>query len=271
MPELPEVETTRLGISPTVLHQPIESVVIRTSMLRWPVSDRLAQVLPGSRINSIERRAKYLLFDNGAGRLIIHLGMSGSLRIVPASAPVGPHDHVDIVLNNGRALRYTDPRKFGCLLWHEGPLEQHPLFQNLGPEPLTDDFNGAYLKRISRGRKRAVKSFVMDGAIVAGVGNIYANESLFGAGIRPTRPAGRISLDRYNLLAEEIKDVLKNAIAVGGTTLRDFTGADGQPGYFKQSLMVYGRGNTPCKLCFTKLTEIRLGQRSTVYCRKCQT
>ncbi|MCB1671404.1 MAG: bifunctional DNA-formamidopyrimidine glycosylase/DNA-(apurinic or apyrimidinic site) lyase [Gammaproteobacteria bacterium] len=271
MPELPEVETTRRGITSSLLHKPITAVRVRTSQLRWPVPGQLGRILSGSAFERIERRAKYLLLNNGKGTLIIHLGMSGSLRLVPADGPAGKHDHVDIVLADGQALRFTDPRKFGCLLWHEGPIAGHPLLQHLGPEPLTDAFNGAYLKRLSRGRKLAVKSFIMDGAVVVGVGNIYANESLFNAGIRPSRPAGRISLGRYELLATEIKQVLQNAIDVGGTTLRDFTGGDGKPGYFKQSLRVYGRGKLPCKVCQTPLTEIRLGQRSTVYCQSCQT
>jgi len=270
MPELPEVETTRRGISPAVLDQPIRSITVRCARLRWPVPARLSQVLPGTRFTRIQRRAKYLLLDNGAGTLIIHLGMSGSLRILPATTPAGKHDHVDIVLGNGQALRYTDPRKFGSLLWHTGPPEAHPLLQNLGPEPLTDAFNGDTLYHASRGRRVAVKSFIMDNAVVVGVGNIYANESLFNAGIRPSRAARSISRARYERLALEIKRVLQNAIDVGGTTLRDFTGGDGKPGYFRQSLQVYGRGNLSCKTCGSTLKEIRLGQRSTVYCPACQ-
>lgn len=271
MPELPEVETTRRGISPAVLHVPIRELIVRSPRLRWPIPKELRTILPGTRFDTIERRAKYLLLDNGKGKLIIHLGMSGSLRIVSASTTPGKHDHVDIVLANGLALRFTDPRKFGCLLWHSGPVEQHPLLSHLGPEPLSDAFDGDYLKKMSRGRKVAVKNFIMDGSVVVGVGNIYANESLFNAGIRPTRAAGSVSLARYRRLADEIRTVLQNAIDVGGTTLRDFTGGDGKPGYFKQSLKVYGRGHQPCKRCGMELTEVRLGQRSTVYCRKCQT
>ncbi|MEZ5490033.1 MAG: bifunctional DNA-formamidopyrimidine glycosylase/DNA-(apurinic or apyrimidinic site) lyase [Gammaproteobacteria bacterium] len=271
MPELPEVETTRRGIAPAILHQPVKSVVVRTLRLRWPIPEQLASSLVGTRFNQVERRAKYLLLDNGTGRLIIHLGMSGSLRIVPASLPAGKHDHVDIVFQNGIALRFTDPRKFGCLLWQQGPLLLHPLFRRLGPEPLTADFDGDHLWRASRNKKVAIKNFIMDSSVVVGVGNIYANESLFNAGIRPTRPAGKISRARYSRLADEIKQVLHNAIEVGGTTLRDFTGGDGKPGYFKQSLRVYGRGNAPCQVCGKPLTEVRLGQRSTVFCRQCQT
>ena len=271
MPELPEVETTRRGITPGILQKPVRAVVIRCPNLRWPIPQDLKKILPGTRFESIERRAKYLLLSNDKGHLIIHLGMSGSLRIVPASTPPGKHDHVDIVLSNDQALRYTDPRRFGCLLWHSGPVEQHPLLNRLGPEPLTDSFDGKILKAASKGKKVAVKNFIMDGSVVVGVGNIYANEALFNAGIRPTRAASRVSLARYCRLAEEIKSVLQNAIDVGGTTLRDFTGSDGKPGYFKQSLKVYGRGGEPCVVCGLSLSEIRLGQRSTVYCRQCQT
>jgi len=270
MPELPEVETTRRGITPGILHKSIRAVVIRTPSLRWPIPQELRQILPGTRIESILRRAKYLLLSNETGHLIIHLGMSGSLRIVPTSTPPGKHDHVDIIFTNNQALRFTDPRRFGCLLWHEGPIEQHPLLHKLGPEPLTDCFDGNTLKTASRAKKVAVKNFIMDGKVVVGVGNIYANEALFKAGIHPSRAANRISLARYCRLAEEIKTILQNAIDVGGTTLRDFTGSDGKPGYFKQSLEVYGRGGEPCVNCGLELTEIRLGQRSTVYCRQCQ-
>ena len=271
MPELPEVETTRRGITPGVLHRPVRAVVIRCPSLRWPIPLELAQLLPGTQFDRVDRRGKYLLLSNDKGHLIIHLGMSGSLRIVPASTPPGKHDHVDIIFTNNQVLRFTDPRRFGCLLWHTGSIQQHPLLSRLGPEPLTDSFDGNTLKAASRGKKIAVKNFIMDGAVVVGVGNIYANEALFNAGIHPTRAANRISLARYLELAKEIKMVLQNAINVGGTTLRDFTGSDGKPGYFKQSLKVYGRGGEACTECGLELTEIRLGQRSTVYCRHCQT
>lgn len=271
MPELPEVETTRRGISPTLLHKPVREVVIRAPSLRWPIPKALVKTLPGTRFDRIDRRAKYLLLRNERGYVIIHLGMSGSLRIVPATTPPGKHDHVDIILADNKALRFTDPRRFGCLLWHSGPPEEHPLLQGLGPEPLTDGFDGDYLKAVSKGKKVAVKNFIMNSAVVVGVGNIYANEALFAAGIRPTRAAGRVSRARYVRLAQQIKAVLQNAIDVGGTTLRDFTGGDGKPGYFKQSLKVYGRGGQPCVECGIPLTEIRLGQRSTVYCQQCQT
>jgi formamidopyrimidine-DNA glycosylase len=262
MPELPEVET--------LLHKPVREVVIRSPRLRWPIPKTLVKTLPGTRFERIDRRGKYLLLRNAQGHVIIHLGMSGSLRIVPASTPPGKHDHVDIILTDNKALRFTDPRRFGCLLWHSGPPDEHPLLHGLGPEPLTDSFDGDYLKAASKGKKVAVKNFIMNSAVVVGVGNIYANEALFSAGIRPTRAAARISRARYVRLAEQIKTVLQNAIDVGGTTLRDFTGGDGKPGYFKQSLKVYGRGAQPCIACGKPLTEVRLGQRSTVYCRQCQ-
>lgn len=271
MPELPEVETTRRGITPVVLRNTIREVIVRCPGLRWPIPQDLAEVLVGSRFEGVRRRAKYLLLDTGRGHLIIHLGMSGSLRIVTTGTPPVKHDHVDILFANNKALRFTDPRRFGCFLWHTGPVEEHPLLKMLGPEPLSDQFGGQTLKIGSKGKKVAVKNFIMDGSVVVGVGNIYANEALFNAGIRPARAAGRISLVRYNKLATEIKSVLQNAIDVGGTTLRDFTGSDGKPGYFKQSLKVYGRGGEPCVVCGLALSEIRLGQRSTVYCRHCQT
>ncbi len=270
MPELPEVETTRRGITPEILHRPVRSVVVRDNRLRWPVPDGLSGILAGTRFDCIERRAKYLLLHNGAGMLIIHLGMSGSLRIVPAGQPAARHDHVDIVFDNNKAMRFTDPRKFGCILWHPGAATEHPLLRRLGPEPLTAAFDGKYLKDASQARQVAVKNFIMNASVVVGVGNIYANEALFNAGIRPARAAGKVSLPRFQRLADEIKLVLQKAIDAGGTTLRDFTGGDGRPGYFSQSLNVYGRGGLPCIACGTTLSEIRLAQRSTVYCRRCQ-
>lgn len=270
MPELPEVETTLRGIEPHVSGQRVARVIVRNPGLRWPVPPALAEELPGRQIERLERRAKYLLLHAGDGCLIIHLGMSGSLRIVPASAPINRHDHADIVLAGGHILRYCDPRRFGCLLWLKEDPATHPLLSALGPEPLGDGFDGDLLYRQSRGRKAPVKTFIMDNHVVVGVGNIYANEALFMAGIRPDRQAGAISLARYRLLAGCIREVLAQAIAVGGTTLRDFVGGDGKPGYFQQSLLVYGRGGEPCNRCHAVLKEIRLGQRSTVYCPACQ-
>ncbi|HAF91369.1 MAG TPA: DNA-formamidopyrimidine glycosylase [Pseudomonas sp.] len=269
MPELPEVETTRRGIAPHLLGQTIERVVVRDRRLRWPIPEDLDVRLSGQRIEAVERRAKYLLIRVQSGTLIAHLGMSGSLRLVPAELPAAKHEHVDILLGSGQALRYTDPRRFGALLWSELPLE-HPLLASLGPEPLDEGFDGRRLYELSRGRSMAVKPFIMDNAVVVGVGNIYASEALFAAGIDPRRPAGGISRARYERLAAEIRRILAMAIERGGTTLRDFVGGDGKPGYFQQELFVYGRGGAFCKLCGSTLREVRLGQRASVYCGRCQ-
>ncbi len=269
MPELPEVETTRRGIEPHCLGLAVTAVTVREPRLRWPVPSDLPQRLRGQRIQSVRRRAKYLLLDTAAGSLMVHLGMSGSLRLVPAGTAPGRHDHVDIALEGGRMLRYNDPRRFGSMHFL-APGEGHALLDHLGPEPLSDAFDGELLYRRSRGRRGAVKQFIMDGRIVVGVGNIYANEALFHAGIRPDRAAGRISKARYEALAEEIKRVLTYAIGRGGTTLRDFVGGDGQPGYFAQELFVYGRGGEACKRCGGALREKPLNQRNTVYCVVCQ-
>jgi len=269
MPELPEVETTRRGIAPHLLGQTIERVVVRDRRLRWPIPEDLDVRLSGQRIEAVERRAKYLLIRVQSGTLIAHLGMSGSLRLVPAELPAAKHEHVDILLGSGQALRYTDPRRFGALLWSELPLE-HPLLASLGPEPMDEGFDGRRLYELSRGRSMAVKPFIMDNAVVVGVGNIYASEALFAAGIDPRRPAGSISRARYERLAAEIKRILAMAIERGGTTLRDFVGGDGKPGYFQQELFVYGRGGAFCKQCGSTLREVRLGQRASVYCGRCQ-
>ena len=269
MPELPEVETTRRGVEPHSLGRVISSIIVREPRLRWPVPGDLATVLVGQTVSAVERRAKYLLFHTEAGSLLVHLGMSGSLRVVAAGEAPARHDHIDILFQDGRCLRYNDPRRFGCFLWMQ-PGERHPLLSGLGPEPLSDDFGGELLYRRSRGRSGPVKSFIMNGKVVVGVGNIYANEALFLAGIRPDRAAGRISLNRYQSLAEQIKRVLTSAISQGGTTLRDFVGGDGRPGYFAQQLYVYGRRGQPCKRCGGELRDRRLGQRTTVYCVTCQ-
>ena len=269
MPELPEVETTRRGVEPYSRGRRVVQVKVREPRLRWPVPKDLPQRLEGQRIDRVERRAKYLLFSTAAGTVMMHLGMSGSLRVVDENEPPSYHDHLDIVFDDGRALRYNDPRRFGSCLWLE-PGESHKLLANLGPEPLGEEFNGELLYRLSRGRRGAVKPFIMDGKVVVGVGNIYANEALFLAGIRPDRPAGRISQARYERLAREIKQVLTSAIDQGGTTLRDFVGGDGKPGYFAQRLFVYGRENQPCKHCGRMLKKSTLGQRTTVYCVACQ-
>ncbi len=270
MPELPEVETTRRGIAPHLIGQRVQRVVVRNARLRWPIPEDLDVRLSGQQIVSVERRAKYLLIGAEVGTLISHLGMSGSLRMVEAGTPVAKHDHVDIELESGLVLRYTDPRRFGAMLWSiESPL-QHALLQKLGPEPLLDDFSVNHLYECSRGRSIAVKPFIMDNAVVVGVGNIYASEALFAAGIDPRRAAGSLSKARYAKLTAEIKRILAWAIEQGGTTLRDFVGGDGKPGYFQQKLFVYGRSGQPCLGCATELREIKLGQRASVYCPKCQ-
>lgn len=269
MPELPEVETTRRGVEPHCRGRGLESVVVREPRLRWPVPADLAEVLVGQVVERVERRAKYLLFRTGAGTLMVHLGMSGSLRVVKPDEPAAFHDHIDLVFTGGVVLRYNDPRRFGSFHWL-GDEPGHPLLDHLGPEPLDDTFTGAYLYRRSRGRKGPVKNFLMDGKIVVGVGNIYANEALFLAGIRPDRAAGRVGRARYDALAEHVKLVLTSAIEQGGTTLRDFVGGDGKPGYFARQLRVYGRTGEPCRVCKTALRERRLGQRSSVYCVVCQ-
>ena len=270
MPELPEVETTRRGIAPHVEGRRVTKVVVRQRRLRWPVPRALQRELTGQTVKSVGRRAKYLLLGTDAGTAILHLGMSGSLRLVPADSPPGPHDHVDLVLDDGNCLRLTDPRRFGALLWTRADPARHPLLRDLGPEPFDAAFNGAYLYRRARGRRLAVKNFLMDSHIVAGVGNIYANEALFLAGIHPARPAGCISARRYERLAQSVRDILQQAIAQGGTTLRDFVGGDGRPGYFRQTLRVYGRAGQPCPVCNTRLRVTHIGQRSTFYCPRCQ-
>ena len=269
MPELPEVETTRRGIAPYLEGQRVSRVIVRERRLRWPIPEDLDIRLSGQRIERVERRAKYLLIKAEAGSLISHLGMSGSLRLVACGLAAAKHEHVDIELESGLALRYTDPRRFGALLWSQDPL-QHELLRNLGPEPLTDAFAGERLYQLSRGRSMAVKPFIMDNAVVVGVGNIYATEALFAAGIDPRREAGSIARARYQRLAEEIRRILAQAIECGGTTLRDFVGGDGKPGYFQQTLFAYGRGGEFCKVCGATLREVKLGQRASVYCPHCQ-
>lgn len=271
MPELPEVETTLRGISAHVLNSPVTGVNIRNPRLRWPVPDMLAAQLTEQQITAIKRRAKYLLLITHKGTVIIHLGMSGSLRIVAPETPYDKHEHVEICFANGKALRLKDPRRFGAVLWTSAPLESHPLLKNLGPEPLSDDFNATLLYRLSRNKKVAVKQFIMDSKVVVGIGNIYANEALFASAIHPGRGAGKISEKRYQQLCIEIKRILEQAILQGGTTLKDFLGGTGKPGYFQQELLVYGRKGLPCTRCHKPLKEIRLGNRSTVYCTACQT
>ena len=270
MPELPEVETTRLGIQPHIEGLCIKAVIVRESRLRWPIPDKLDQLLQGKTVRSVKRRAKYLLLNMGDGHLLIHLGMSGSLRVITGQEAPKKHDHVDIILNNNHCLRYHDPRRFGAILWTEAPIHEHHLIHKLGPEPLETEFTAQRLFRLSRGRSQPVKTFIMDNQTVVGVGNIYANEALFKAGIRPDRACGKISKVRYERLTESIKATLAKAIEQGGTTLRDFVGGDGKPGYFKQELAVYGRAGQPCLKCARPIKEIRLGNRSTCFCSQCQ-
>ena len=270
MPELPEVETTRRGIEPWLVGRRVERLVVREPRLRWRVPRGLPAKIAGAHIRSVGRRAKYLLVGTDAGTLILHLGMSGSLRILDSATPPLAHDHVDLVLDSGRCLRFNDPRRFGCLLFTAGEPARHKLLKALAVEPLSDEFTGEALWRRARGRSVSIKAFVMDSRIVAGVGNIYASEALFRAGIRPGLAAGRVSRARMAALVEAIRDVLTEAIGVGGTTLRDYVDASGMPGYFRQRLFVYERTGKPCRRCRTPIRQFAQGQRSTYWCPRCQ-
>ncbi len=270
MPELPEVETVRRGIAPHLVGQTVVQVVVRQPRLRWPVPEALAAQLTGQTIQRVERRAKYLLFCTDTGTAIVHLGMTGQLRILPMSAPLQKHDHVDVVLADGCCLRFNDSRRFGAVLWTSESPERHPLLQTLGPEPFDTTYSGSYLHQRAQGRTSAVKTFIMDNHITVGVGNIYANESLFAAGIHPLRPAGQITLVEYERLAVAIREILSAAIQQGGTTLRDFVGGDGAPGYFQQSLRVYNRDSLSCTSCGDLIQRCRISQRATYYCPRCQ-
>lgn len=271
MPELPEVETVRRGVEPHVLGRRITEVTVRDARLRWPVPADFADFARGQTIEAVHRRGKYLIFSLAGGdRLIVHLGMTGRVLVLDAGHPVIKHDHVDLLLDDGRLLRYHDPRRFGAVLPWPRHEPGHLLIDALGPEPLSDAFSGAYLYARSRGKKVAVKNFVMDGQVVVGAGNIYAAESLFRAGIRPTRAAGRVSRDEYARLADAIRAVLNEAITQGGTTLRDFAGADGASGYFQQDLYVYGREGQPCRICGSTIKGLRLGNRASCWCPGCQ-
>lgn len=270
MPELPEVETTLRGIKPHILGQKVIDLIVRHPHLRWPIPADLKKHLKGQTVRALHRRGKYLLFEFKTGTLILHLGMSGRLCVLSKPISAQKHDHVDIHLANHKYLRFTDPRRFGALLWTSEDPMTHPLLSVIGPEPLSAAFNGDYLHLKSRGRKVPVKSFIMNSAIVAGVGNIYATEALFQAGIHPHQSAGKISLVKFQTLATAIKCVLEKAIEKGGTTLKDFMKSDGSPGYFRIELKAYGHGGEPCPRCGTTLTSTRIGQRSTVYCKKCQ-
>ncbi|MDO6706294.1 bifunctional DNA-formamidopyrimidine glycosylase/DNA-(apurinic or apyrimidinic site) lyase [Photobacterium sp. 1_MG-2023] len=268
MPELPEVEVSRMGITPHVVGQTVTRVTVRNPSLRWPVPAEL-KLLEGQMIRGVERRAKYLLLETDAGFAIIHLGMSGSLRILPTEIPPAKHDHVDVLLASGEVLRYNDPRRFGAWLWQARDTE-HPVLSKLGPEPLSEVFDADYLIEKAKGKRTVVKQFIMDNQVVVGVGNIYANESLFAAGIHPQAPAGSLSPARLTRLVADIKQVLDQAITQGGTTLKDFKQSDGKPGYFAQELQVYGKAGKPCPRCGTELNEVKIGQRATVYCSECQ-
>jgi formamidopyrimidine-DNA glycosylase len=270
MPELPEVETSRRGIEPHIVDATVSRVVVRERRLRWPVTRDVDRNLTGATITSVGRRAKYLLINTTSGTAILHLGMSGSVCVLNQGTPAGLHDHVDIEFASGLMLRFRDPRRFGSLHWSKAPLS-HRLLRSLGPEPLDDQFDGDYLWHASRGRTVCVKQFIMNAHVVVGVGNIYASEALFLAGINPRRAAGRVARHRYVTLADAIRTVLNKAIKAGGTTLRDFYGGTGEPGYFKHELQVYGRDEMPCYRCKTPITSIVQGQRSTWYCKQCQT
>jgi len=275
MPELPEVEITRRGLAAHLTGLTIADAVIRSGSLRWPIPKNLPKLLRGQTICSLKRRAKYLLMDCGSGTLILHLGMSGSLRILPVNTPPDRHDHFDLILSNGTLMRLRDPRRFGAVLWHGGDPATHPLLADLGPEPLPDasnksDFDARYLYEATRGRSASIKQCIMDSRIVVGVGNIYANEALFRAGIRPQLAAGKLSLPRCEQLVGAIRATLNEAIKQGGSSLRDFVDTSGQPGYFQQTYWVYGRAGEPCRRCGSTIKQIRQGQRSSFYCGSCQ-
>lgn len=272
MPELPEVETTRRGIAPHLTGRRIGSVQVRNPRMRWPVGSEVNKI-SGQTVRHVRRRAKYLMLACDTGTLILHLGMSGSLRVCPSGTDFRKHDHFVLKIDSGKELRLHDPRRFGAVLWHNaagGDITQHPLLAHLGPEPLDDQFHGNYLWQSCRGRKTSVKQHIMNNKVVVGAGNIYACEALFRSGIRPSKPAGKLSKAKADTLAREIKTVLAEAIQQGGTTLRDFLREDGQPGYFKQRLHVYGRGGEPCHTCRTPIKRTTISNRSTFHCPKCQ-
>jgi formamidopyrimidine-DNA glycosylase len=270
VPELPEVETTRRGICAALVGHSIIDFQLREPRLRWRVESGLERVLTGQRVRDVRRRAKYLLIDLDHGTLLAHLGMSGSLRVMPTDAPRLTHDHYDLVLDTGQCLRFNDPRRFGSLHWCTGDVDAHPLLASLGPEPLEAGLDVEYLAHKARGRRAAVKVFLMDQRIVVGVGNIYASEALFRAGIRPRRAAGRVRRAEWERVVTSIRDVLGEAIEQGGTTLRDYVNAAGTPGYFRQQLFVYERNGEPCRRCATPIRQLVQGQRSTYFCPTCQ-
>ena len=270
MPELPEVESTRRGLAREIVGRTVATVAVREPRLRWPVPAALPRRLAGQVVGAVRRRAKYLLIETGAGTALVHLGMSGSLRLLDARAPPRPHDHLDLVLDDGRCVRYHDPRRFGCWLWTESDPARHPLLAGLGPEPLEPGFDGAWLHGRLRGRTAPIKSLLMDARIVAGVGNIYANEALFVAGIDPRRAGGRVARRRVDRLVEAVRQVLGVAVEAGGTTLRDYARTDGAAGEFAARLNAYGRDGEPCPRCAAPIARTVIGQRATWFCRRCQ-
>ena len=269
MPELPEVEITRRGIEPHVLGRRITSVVVRDARLRWPVASSLAKTLANLKVEAVRRRAKYLILELGQGCLIIHLGMSGSLRVMESGKKALPHDHVDIIFGD-TLLRFRDPRRFGCVIWQAGEAEQHPLLRHLGVEPLGFEFSGDYLHQATRNRKVAIKQLLMNQTVVVGVGNIYASESLFRAGIRPQTRSGRLSRERCTVLASAVVGTLQDSLRAGGSSLRDYVQSNGELGCFQLQTLVYDRAGAQCRQCFTPIREFRQGQRSTFYCPSCQ-
>lgn len=270
MPELPEVETTRRGIEPLILGKTVARVLVHNASLRWPVPESLVRQLPGETVLAVERRSKYLLIRCRKGTLIVHLGMTGHLRVDRVADPLRKHDHVEIVFGDGSALRFNDSRRFGAMLWTTGDPLQHERLAGLGPEPLGPAFTATYLEGRARGRVIAVKPFLMTAAVVVGVGNIYASEALFRAGIDPRQPAGRVGARAWERLVVSVREVLDEAIRAGGTTIRDFADSAGKPGYFSQELRVYGRAGEPCRSCGAAIRLVRLGQRSTYFCPDCQ-
>jgi formamidopyrimidine-DNA glycosylase len=270
MPELPEVETTRRGLAPLLINQRIRTAIVRNRALRLPVPRNLAGLLAGATIRDLARRGKYLLVDCGTGTLILHLGMSGRLWVVGGATPPDKHDHFDLVLENDTVVRLRDPRRFGLVLWQKNDPFSHPLLAGIGPEPFSAKFDGDWLYDVTRTRSAAIKQVLMDSRVVAGIGNIYANEALFHSAIYPGTPARRIGLERYQVLAGKIKETLELAIGAGGSTLRDYVASDGQAGYFQNQFMVYDRAGETCQRCGTLIRGIRQGQRSTFYCPRCQ-
>lgn len=269
MPELPEVETTRLGLMPRLLGSRVQNLIVRNPRLRWPVPEDLAIQLAGKKLTGLARRGKYLLFDFCTGTQIVHLGMSGSLRFTDPKEPCGLHDHIDWEFDNGAVLRLRDPRRFGAVLWTHDP-QTHPLLASMGPEPLTDHFDGDYLYALTRARNVAIKQLIMDGKIVVGIGNIYASEALFHAGIRPNTPARKLTRPACGRLVAAIKQVLSAAIAAGGSSLRDYIQTSGELGYFQLHTQVYDRAGLPCKSCTTPIRRMLQGQRASFYCPRCQ-